>query len=74
MDKIQKAMMLRYQDLHPLLFKRSLEKAKSNGELFDLLESIKELGPPIVWDDENRKWSNTKDILQSLSKKTEPEE
>jgi hypothetical protein len=55
MDKIQTALQIRYSHIHPLIFMRSLEKAKSNGELFDILETIpKEY--PIRWDEDNRCW------------------
>lgn len=68
MDEIQKALKERYPDVHPLLFYRSLEKAKSNGELFDLLDGMPEL--PVVWDDDQRCWSTT-DILQKGSLQTQ---
>jgi hypothetical protein len=61
MDEIQLALQERYSHIHPLLFHRSLEKAKSNGELFDILDSMPE--PPIVWDDKLRRWIST-DLLQ----------
>ena len=63
MDEVQEALRERYSHLHPLLFQRCLEKAKTNGELFDLLESVpKEF--PIVWDDDERIWVHTEDLLQ----------
>tara|TARA_Y100000034_G_scaffold71132_1_gene85786 strand:+ start:272 stop:487 length:216 start_codon:yes stop_codon:yes gene_type:complete len=64
MDDVQKALRERYPNLHPLIFQRSLEKAESNGELFDILETIPE-GRPIVWDDKKRAWVVTDDLLQS---------
>lgn len=68
MDEVQKALKERYSHLHPLLFQRSLEKARSNGELFDLLEGMpKEY--PIVWDDKDRVWKHTADLLQNQSLK-----
>jgi hypothetical protein len=44
----------RYENLHPLIFHRSLEKAEDSSELFDILENI----PlhPISWDDSKRRW------------------
>jgi hypothetical protein len=62
MDEIQKALKERYSDTHPLLFHRSLERAKTNGELFDLLDGMPD--PPVVWDEDNREWKHTVDLLQ----------
>lgn len=45
----------RYADLHPLIFKRSVEKAKTNGELFDILEDVPK-SFPIKWCEETRRW------------------
>ncbi len=73
MDQVQAALKKRYPDLHPLLFERSLERAKSNGELFDFLEDATEAVLPIVWDSEERKWKHTDNLLQALIKK-KPEE
>jgi hypothetical protein len=64
MNKIQISLKRRYPDLHPLIFQRSLEKSKTNGELFDILETVpKEF--PIVWDEKTRMWKKTDDLLQS---------
>jgi len=68
MDDVQKGLKERYPDLHPLIFQRSLEKAESNGELFDILETIPE-DLPIVWDDKKRAWVVTDDLLQSQNVK-----
>ena len=64
MDEIQKALKERYSHLHPLVFQRSLEKARTNGELFDLLDTYP-TEFPVVWNDENRRWENTDDLFQS---------
>lgn len=54
----------RYSQIPPLLFHRSVEKAKSNGDLFDILDTIpKEF--PIVWDEAACRWVTTDDLLQS---------
>lgn len=63
MDKVQQALKDRYPHIHPLIFQRSLEKASSNGELFDILESIPDVYP-IVWDEETRRWVHTEDLTQ----------
>ena len=68
MDDVQKALKERHLKLHPLIFQRSLEKAKSNAELFDILETVPEKYP-IVWDDKKRAWVFTDDLLQSRSEK-----
>ena len=52
-DKLHK----RYPDIHPLLFHRSVEKAKNLVELFDILEGLPKK-MPIVWDNEQRQWIN----------------
>lgn len=66
MDKVQEALKNRYPKLHPLIFQRSLEKAKNNGELFDILESVPE-ECPIIWDEVKRRWVHTDDIMQSAT-------
>ena len=63
MNKTQKALKERYSHLHPLIFHRSLEKSNSDGELFDILDSVPE-ELPVVWDEEDRRWVHTTDILQ----------
>lgn len=64
MDDVQKALKNRYPNIHPLLFHRCLEKAKSNGELFDMLESMPQ-EYPVVWDEKSRSWVHTEDLLQA---------
>ena len=61
---ITESMKKRYKDLHPLIFHRSAEKAKSPGELFDILETLPD-EYPIVWDDEGRRWKHTDDVTQA---------
>lgn len=62
MNEVQKALQKRYESLHPILFRRSVEKATSDVELFDILESITEY--PVTWDEDSRSWVKT-DLLQS---------
>ena len=64
MDDVQKALKDRYSHIHPLIFQRSLEKAESNGELFDILETVPD-DFPVVWDDVQKRWVVTDDLLQS---------
>lgn len=54
----------RYNHVHPLLFARSVTRAKSEGELFDILCSMPEAFP-VIWSDEHRRWVKTNDICQS---------
>jgi len=53
----------RYKTLHPLIFHRSVEKAKSAADLFDILESFPATYP-VVWSDEEHCWVATKDLIQ----------
>ena len=53
----------RYSDPHPLIFQRSVDKAESPGELFDILESFPDKYP-LVWCDKERCWKHTNDIFQ----------
>jgi hypothetical protein len=54
----------RYPKIHPLLFHRSIEHAKSNGHLFDILETVPE-GLPIIWSDQENCWVRCTDVYQS---------
>jgi hypothetical protein len=53
-----------FPDIHPLIFHRSLERAKTPGELFDILYSMP-TEYPIVWNEEGKKWLTTKDLFQA---------
>ena len=59
LDKLKE----RYSQVHPLMFQRSVEKAKSAGELFDILDLISQ-DYPLIWDENERRWVSTKDIFQ----------
>ena len=52
-----------FQKVHPILFVRSTERAKSVGDLFDILDTIPDQYP-IIWDNEVHKWIET-DLLQA---------
>ena len=45
----------RYSYVPPLVFQRSVERAKDIAELFDILETVPR-GYPIAWDNVARKW------------------
>jgi len=50
----------KYSHLHPLLFFRSMERAKTNGDLFDILDTVASL--PVVWCDRTSRWIHVEDI------------
>lgn len=54
----------RYPSLHPLLVHRSVERACSLGELFDILEEVP-TEMPVAWDEQSRRWKTTDDITQA---------
>lgn len=56
----------RYADIHPLIFHRSYERAKSNGDLFDILDTVPNKFP-IVWCETTNRWTTTKDLYLSDS-------
>lgn len=67
-NEIQDALGKRYSHLHPVLFLRSVERASSDTELFDILEGIKDY--PVVWDDLQRCWAKT-NIFHSVFRSEE---
>ncbi len=60
-NEVSIALRKRYENLNPLVFHRSLEKADNELELFDILESIPD--PPFHWDENNRKWVRCSDFI-----------
>jgi hypothetical protein len=61
-DEMLKALKERYK-IHPLLFQRSKERAKTAGDLFDILDTIPK-DFPITWNEDLKKWLQTKDLFQ----------
>ena len=53
----------RFVDVHPLAFHRSVERAETPGELFDILDTMPNY--PYVWDEVGRRWKQETDITQS---------
>jgi hypothetical protein len=47
----------KYSHIHPLLFLRSVERAKSAADLFDILDTMPEI--PVVWNETERRWTRT---------------
>lgn len=63
----------RYAGIHPLVFQRSLEKALSAIDLFEILQSVP-ASPPFSWDESKRSWVPDHDItaveaMKSMLKK-----
>lgn len=63
MDELEEVFAERYKHIHPLILQRSFEKARSPGDLFDILESVP-VDFPIVWDEVRRVWTCSDDLLQ----------
>lgn len=59
-EDIVKKLKERY-NIHPLIFSRSLSKAKNDSDLFDILDSFPEQFP-VIWSEEDNKWVNTSDF------------
>lgn len=53
--KVMDGFRRRYLGMHPLIFQRTIERATSAGEAFDIFEGIPSTFP-ITWDDHVRKW------------------
>jgi hypothetical protein len=51
-------------NLHPLIFQRSLEKSRTDAELFDILDTVPS-SFPIAWCDETFRWVKVNDIYSS---------
>lgn len=54
----------RYKHLHLLIFHRSLERAKSLGDLFDILESVPKT-LPLLWCEIQSRWKSDCDLFLS---------
>lgn len=54
----------RYKHFHPLLFQRSLERATSGGDLFDILDTVPQQRP-IAWSEEKRRWCIVLNLTQA---------
>ena len=68
MNEVQQALRNRYPKVHSLIWHRSVEYAKTNGELFDIMESMPTT-MPIVWDSEQRTWVVGKLLQEEVFKK-----
>ena len=61
MNKAIENLRERYAHIHPLIFHRSEEKAKSPGDLFDILDTIPDY--PIIWNEQEHRWVQIDDIF-----------
>lgn len=52
----------KYAHVHPLVFQRSLEKASSSLELFEILEGVPSESP-YCWDDAKKSWVRNEDVM-----------
>lgn len=55
----------RYVHVHPLIFNRSCNYAKSMGDLFDILEGIPK-NYPIIWDSKKNQWVTVENIFNQI--------
>lgn len=60
----------KFAEIHPMIFHRSLERARTAGELFDILSEVP-TEYPIIWEEESKRWVTTKDLFQSKTLKIE---
>lgn len=68
MDDVQSALKKKFSNLHPLIIQRSLTRSRSNGELFDILSTVPP-EYPVIWDEAERRWVRTNDMLQGNSRR-----
>ena len=52
----------RYPNIHPLIFQRSVDHAKNDGHLFDILDSFPK-AYPITWSESEHRWVHTDDMF-----------
>lgn len=65
-ESIKQKLRERYRHVHPVVFHRSCEYAKTAGDLFDILEGIPQTYP-IVWSDRLHQWVTVQDIRKPIS-------
>lgn len=59
----------KYARIHPLVFQRSLERASSAIQFFEILEGVPSR-PPFSWDDSKGAWVRDDDIMAVQSLKS----
>ena len=62
-DEVIDSLRKRYVRIPHIIFHRSVERADNFGHLFDILESCPDKYP-ILWDDKEKVWKITDDLLQ----------
>jgi hypothetical protein len=63
-NEVQLALRDRFSHIHPLMFIRSVERSKSDSELFDILDTMPKQYP-VVWNDDQRRWVHDTDLFQT---------
>ena len=63
---IAKHLKQRYNNIHPLIFQRSLDRAIDDADLFDILDSFPNKYP-VVWNNNERRWTLTDDLFLKSS-------
>ena len=63
-EQIVNALKKRYHNLYPLVFQRSLDHAKSDTDLFDILDTFPKKFP-VTWDNKQHRWVQVKDLFLS---------
>ena len=61
-DPCIEAFKKRYQHLNPLVFYRSLEKARDQMDFFEILESVPDR-PPFSWGENEHTWVRDDDVI-----------
>lgn len=59
----------KYAHVHPLVLHRSVERASSTLNLFEILEGVPKEGP-FSWDDSKRMWVRDEDVTARESLKS----
>jgi hypothetical protein len=54
----------RYSHYHPMIFHRSVERAQTTTELFDILDSLPNVFP-LVWCEKKSRWITAPDLYLS---------
>ena len=70
-SEVVSALKKRYANLPPIVLARSLERARTEAELFDVLDTVPSEFP-ICWDSEERRWVST-DLLPIPDRRTKGE-
>jgi len=65
-DDIVETLRNRYNSIHPLIFQRSLDRARDDADLFDILDSFPNKYPA-VWNNKERRWVVTGDLFQKIN-------